>query len=123
MLAVRFPTRACQVLTYQEYREIEERLRGDLEKARSEYQAACGEFDSLVKDIPNGIPQADGGLHLRQSGEASRAALQTYTVALKRFSQYTLSGIVPEDLLPPRPMPFPDYTVTDTVPKDLLPPE
>lgn len=88
------------MLGYREYQEIEERLKGDLEKARAEYQAACGEFHSLVKDIPSGIPQPDGELRLRQTGEASRAALQNYTRALTRFSQYTLSGIVPEDLLP-----------------------
>jgi hypothetical protein len=89
------------VLGYQEYLKIEERLKGDLEKARSEYQAACVEFHSLVQDIPSGVPQPDGELRLRQTGQASRAALQNYTLALKRFSQYTLSGIVPEDLLPP----------------------
>jgi hypothetical protein len=88
------------VLGYQEHLEIEERLKCDLDKARAEYQAACGEFHSLVKEIPSGIPQPDGELRLRHAGEASRVALQNYTVALKRFSQYTLSGVVPEDLLP-----------------------
>jgi hypothetical protein len=88
------------MLGYREYVEIEERLKGDLEQARAQYQAACGEFDLLVKDIPSGIPHPDGELRIRQTGEASRAALQTYTLALKRFSQYTLSGIVPQDLLP-----------------------
>lgn len=86
---------------YGEDLKIEERLKGDLEKARSEYQAACGEFHSLVREIPTGIPQPDAELRIRRTGEASRAALQNYTLALKRFSQYTLSGIVPKDLLPP----------------------
>jgi hypothetical protein len=89
------------VLGYDEYLEIEERLRCDLEKARAVYQGACGEFHSLVKDIPSGIPQSDGELRIRQAGEASRVALQDYIFALKRFSQYTLAGVVPEDLLPP----------------------
>ncbi len=88
------------MLTYFEHRAIEERLRSDLEKARAEYQAACGEFHSLVKDIPGGISQPDGELRIRLAGEASRTALQTYTVALRRFSRYTLSGTVPEDLMP-----------------------
>jgi hypothetical protein len=88
------------VLGYHEHLKIEERLKEDLDKARSEYQAACVEFHSLVKDIPSGIPQPDGELRLRRSGEVSRAALQNYSLALKRFSQYTLSGIVPKDLLP-----------------------
>ena len=85
---------------YQDYLAIEERLRGDLEKARAEYHAACGDFHSLIKEIPAGIPQPDGELRIRRAAEASRTALQNYTIALTRFSQYTLSGIVPEDLKP-----------------------
>jgi hypothetical protein len=86
---------------YHEYLEIEERLKADLDKARAEYKAACAEFDSLVKSIPEGVSQPDAELRIRQSGEASRAALQNYMIALKRFSQYTLAGIVPKDLLRP----------------------
>ena len=89
------------MLGYHEHQEIEERLKCDLDQARVEYQAACGEFLLLVKDIPDGISPPVGELSIRQTGEASRAALQNYTLALKRFSQYTLAGIVPKDLLPP----------------------
>ncbi len=87
------------MLGYHEYLEIEEHLKSELDKARAEYQVACGEFHSLVKDVPSGIPLPDADLRIRLAGEASRAALQNYTRALRRFSQYTLSGIVPEDLL------------------------
>ena len=79
--------------------DIEKRLKGDLDKARAEYQSAYGEFQSIVKDIPSGIPHPDGELRIRQSGAASRAALQNYRLALMRFSDYCLSGTVPEDLL------------------------
>jgi len=89
------------VLGYREHQEIEERLKCDLDKARAEYHSVSGKFHALVKDIPGGAPQSNGELRIRQTGEASREALQNYTVALKRFSEYTLSGIVPEDLLPP----------------------
>jgi hypothetical protein len=82
--------------------EIEIRLKGDLEKARAEYQATCGEFQSIVKDIPSGIPRPDGELRIRQFGAASRAALQSYRLALMRFSDYCISGTVPEDLLSKR---------------------
>jgi hypothetical protein len=88
------------VLGYREYAQIEERLKGDLDKARAEYHALSAQFHSLVNDIPSGLPLPNSELRIRQSGEAARAALQNYTLALKRFSQYTLSGIVPEDLLP-----------------------
>jgi hypothetical protein len=81
--------------------EIEERLKGDLDKARAEYGAASRKFDLLIKDIPSGIPQPDGDLRIRQTGADARAALQNYTRALRRFSEYTLSGTMPKDLLPP----------------------
>jgi hypothetical protein len=80
--------------------DIEQRLRGELDKAREAYGAASREFDSLVKDIPRGIPQPDGDFRIQQAGEASRAALRKYLLALKQFSQYTLKGIVPEDMPP-----------------------
>ena len=76
---------------------IELRLKRELDKAREEYEIASRAFDLMVKDIPSGIPQPDGDLRIRQTAEASRAALRKYTLALKRFSQYTLSGIVPVD--------------------------
>jgi hypothetical protein len=78
--------------------EIEKRLKSELDTAREEYGAASREFDLLLKDIPSEIPHPDGELRIRQTGEASRAALRKYTFALRRFSQYTLAGIVPEDL-------------------------
>jgi hypothetical protein len=77
---------------------IEECLKADLDKARAEYQAARVEFQSLVKDLPTGIPQPDGELRVRQTAAASRAALQRYRDALMRFTEYCLSGTVPKDL-------------------------
>ncbi len=80
---------------------IEELLKGQLDRARAEYDTAHKKFDLLIKDIPSGIPQPDGNLRIRQAGEASRSTLQNYKHALKRFSEYTMSGTVPKDLLPP----------------------
>ena len=81
--------------------DIEEFLKGELDKARAEYDAAHKKFDSLIQDIPSGIPSPDGELRIRQTGQASRVALQNYSRALKRFSEYTFSRTVPKDLLPP----------------------
>ena len=81
--------------------DIEARLKSALDKARAEYEATTREFHSLIKDIPNEIPSPDGQLRIRQTGAASKAALQKYSLALKRFSEYMLSGTVPGDLLPP----------------------
>jgi len=80
--------------------DIEQCLKGELDKAREAYGAASREFDLLIKGIPSGIPQPDGDLRIQQASEASRAALQNYLFALERFSQYALAGRVPEDLPP-----------------------
>ena len=61
--------------------DIEQRLKGELDKAREAYGAASREFDLLIKGIPSGIPQPDGGLRIQQASEASRAALQNYLFA------------------------------------------
>ncbi len=81
--------------------KIENHLKGELDKARAEFQATSREFHSLITDIPSEIPSPDGDLRIRQTGEASRAALQKFSRALMRFSEYMLSGTVPNDLLPP----------------------
>ncbi len=73
---------------------IEEFLKGQLDEARAEY-------DTAHKKFPSEIPQPDGSLRIRQAGGASRAALQNYKRALKRFTEYSFSGTVPKDLLPP----------------------
>jgi len=57
--------------------DIEQRLKGELDKAREAYGAASREFDLLIKDIPSGIPQPDGDLRIQQTAEASRAAFRT----------------------------------------------
>jgi hypothetical protein len=80
-------------------REILEALRDQLDLARSEFHAANKEFEGIVNDTPSGIPQPDGSFRVQRAGQASRAALQNYRRALKRFSDFTLEGAVPDDLL------------------------
>ena len=83
------------------WQEIWQRLWEDLEKAKTAYLAADGRFDRLVKECPSGHPHPDGTLHVQQVGRESRAALEGYMKALKRFTDFTLHGTIPEDLLPP----------------------
>ncbi len=79
---------------------IEQRLREELDGARADYEAAFVVFDLLVKNVANGSPPPDGELRLEQTGDIKRGALQNYTRALTRFAHFTLSGTVPDDLLP-----------------------
>ena len=80
---------------------IEDLLKRQLDTARVDYEAAHQRFRLLMKDIPGTIPHPDGNLQIRQAGETTRAALQNYKLALKRFTDYTLSGAAPKDLAPP----------------------
>jgi hypothetical protein len=70
-LRVAFIVAVAKKMPYQDDDvDIEERLKGDLVKARAEYDAAHKEFDLLIKDIPSEIPQPDGSLRIGQAGEA-----------------------------------------------------
>ena len=78
--------------------EIRERLWDELEKAQAQYESATSHFDQLIKECPPGLPHPDGSLRIQQAGRDSRAALQHYVMALKRFTDFTLNGSIPEDL-------------------------
>ena len=74
-----------------------------LEKARYEQATASARFDLLVKAIPPGIPHPDGALYIQKATQEANAALLQYMGVLKRFTDFTLYGTVPEDLLPQQP--------------------
>jgi hypothetical protein len=94
-------TCGLEMLTYLDRQEIRQRLWEDLAKAQTAHLDASGRFDLLVKEGPSGLPHPDGALRVQQVGRESRAALQGYMQALKRFTDFTLRGTIPEDLLPP----------------------
>ena len=66
--------------------EVLEFLREQLDAARLEYTVASAEFDVMVRNVPSGITQPDGPLRIHKAGQASRAALENYMRALKRFA-------------------------------------
>ena len=89
-------------MSYQSnHQEVLQFLREQLEAARIEYIKTSGELDSMVKEMPSGIPHPDGPLRIQRTGQASRVALQNYSRALKRFADFTLEGRVPDDFPPP----------------------
>jgi hypothetical protein len=88
-------------MSYQaDHQEVLQFLREQLDAARTAYTAASAEFDSMVREVPSGIPQPDGALRIHKAGQASRAALQNYMRALKRFADFTLEGRVTDDFPP-----------------------
>ena len=81
--------------------EVLQFLRLELDAARIEYTKASAEFDLMVKEVPSGIPLPDGTLRIQKAGQASKAALQKYRQALKRFADFALEGRLTDDFPPP----------------------
>ena len=73
------------MLNWVDHSEIEQRLRGEVDAARAEYEAI-----GWRTDLPEGETPED----------AKRRVLESYLRALMRFAGFTLSGTVPEDLRP-----------------------
>jgi hypothetical protein len=72
-------------------RQIEERLRGEMEAARADYYRINGEFRVFVAHGAE-LPVPDGNLRARQVAAAHSAALRKYTSSLRRFSAFLVSG-------------------------------
>jgi hypothetical protein len=68
------------MLEYANHQAIRQRLWEELDRAQAEHLTASRQFDLVATD--------------------SGCALQDYIRALKRFTDFTLNGTVPEDLLP-----------------------
>jgi hypothetical protein len=81
-------------------RDIATVLNDDLLKARERHLKAVAEFDTVTADFPSGIPEPDGAFRIRKAGAAQVQTHQAWIKALQRFSDFTLRGIIPEDLEP-----------------------
>jgi hypothetical protein len=55
-------------------------------------------LDLIIRNLPGGIPQPDGNLEIREAGLRERFAQHSYMHALRRFSDFMMTGKAPEDL-------------------------
>ena len=79
--------------------EIERILHDELERARSSYDSQTDQFRTATKGIvPKDASLPDGTPAIRAAGTERRAALEAYSLALKRFNNFVVNGIVPDDL-------------------------
>jgi hypothetical protein len=74
------------MLNWADHSDIEQRLRVEVDAARTEYEAVGRQAYLPAGEYPEDV---------------KRQALEIYLRALMRFAGFTLSGTVPEDLLPP----------------------
>lgn len=78
--------------------EVELLLRAQLNSARDEFEAKKKIFGQVVAEVPSGLPHPDGATAVQIAGQQYRHALEAFDVALKRFTQFVVSGTVPDDL-------------------------
>ena len=79
------------------HEEILSRLRDELRRCQVEYARANQNFDSIAKETPSGLPHPDGALRVQQAGQARRRALDLYSRATKRYTDFILYGVVRPD--------------------------
>lgn len=79
-------------------RTVEDILSSELDEAKQRYSAATAYFDRIMGDTPSGLPHPDGSLRIRQAGVEQTLALEAYHLALRRFHEFILSGIIPVSL-------------------------
>uniref|UniRef100_Q025I3 Uncharacterized protein n=1 Tax=Solibacter usitatus (strain Ellin6076) TaxID=234267 RepID=Q025I3_SOLUE len=76
-----------------------------LAAAHSRHAAASKRFNSLLKKLPSGLPHPDGTLRVHNAGREAHASLEEYASALRRYSDFCVHRIVPDDLDPTKKEP------------------
>jgi hypothetical protein len=80
-------------------REIEDRLRADLERRRGAYYDAKAESARLELYYADlGLTQRDGRYALRIAIEAQHRATEDYREALVEFNRFILDGKLPDHI-------------------------
>jgi hypothetical protein len=73
-------------------------LTDELAAAQARHTAATKRFDCLVKEVPSGLAHPDGANRIHAAGSEANATLEAYVYALKRYTDFILYRIVPDDL-------------------------
>ena len=81
--------------------EIEKILSAELDAAKHRNIITRNNFQSVIKDVPSGIPIPDGTFRIKTAGIEHREALQELYSALTRYNGFIVRGIIPEDFKKP----------------------
>jgi hypothetical protein len=77
---------------------IENILNAEVERTKGLYEDERAHFKSVAQGIPRGIPNSDNVTRIRQAAERHNRAIDAYRMALSRFNDYVIRGIIPVDL-------------------------
>jgi hypothetical protein len=79
--------------------QIEKILHDEMERARTLYDSETTDFQVATEDmIPIDANYPDLTKAIRTAGGERRSALQAYTLAPERFTNFVVHGVVPDDL-------------------------
>ena len=78
--------------------DIEQILKREVCGAQKRPEDARSRFSSVMDEIPTGLPHPDGNVYIQNAGREDRATRDAWQRALKRFSNFVVDGIVPDDL-------------------------
>jgi hypothetical protein len=73
------------------------RLVGEVERTRRAYALASSEYNSILKEIPSGIPGPDGAVRVRQAGQKFKDTLRAHSLAVERLNRFVITGLPPQD--------------------------
>jgi len=79
---------------YANRESMRQQLLDQLNKAQAACLTATDQFNLVIKECPSEHPHPEEALSIQQ------AALQRYMHALWQYTEFTLNGTIPDDLLP-----------------------
>ena len=77
--------------------QLEALLLADLHSASERRRQTVTEFLEVTAEVPHDST-SDGLLLIKLASDARQKALAGYQTALKRFTEFVVNGIVPDDL-------------------------
>ena len=82
-------------------REIERALSRDLHSAQAALNLAHFKLNDAAKSIPNAVFPPDSSLFTRQALQEVKRAHAAHALALERWKNFVLHGVIPDDLVLP----------------------
>jgi hypothetical protein len=72
--------------------ETRKRLWEAVQLAQTEHARLTTIFDSIVAEVPSGLPAPDGVLRIEEAGRARRFAFKKYQQALSEFTEFVVKS-------------------------------
>jgi hypothetical protein len=77
---------------------IRRKLMEELREAQRQFRQTSKRSDDIVEEVPSGLPDPDGTFRVTRVGKESQRALELYSRAIRRYSDFILHNITPDDL-------------------------